>query len=213
MLNYFKRKPIIELILFAYSRIKFIIDFKFSTIQFYARAKVHGINVGKNIQVCGPIYFYRYFGSKIQFGDDIVTISRPDVYALNIFPHSKIRTMSSSAIIKIDNNVSFNSICIVARSKTISIGENTLIGGNCQIMDTDFHPLWPPSIRKIYSDDLYDKPVLIGKNVFIGLNVIILKGSKIGDNSVIAAGSVVSGEIPSNCIAGGIPCKVIKYFS
>jgi acetyltransferase-like isoleucine patch superfamily enzyme len=57
------------------------------------------------------------------------------------------------------------------------------------------------------------KPVVIGKNVFITSRCIILGGVTIGDNSVIAAGSVVTKDIPPNCLAGGNPAKVIKYYS
>ena len=55
------------------------------------------------------------------------------------------------------------------------------------------------------------KPVFIGKNVFIGCNCLILKGTQIGDNTTIGAGSVVSGTIPANCIVAGNPARIIKY--
>lgn len=55
------------------------------------------------------------------------------------------------------------------------------------------------------------KPVIIGKNVWITTRCIILGGVTIGDNSIIGAGSVVTKDIPANCIAAGNPCKVIKY--
>jgi len=87
-----------------------------------------------------------------------------------------------------------------------------MIGGNCQIMDSDGHPLWPPEKRWEYQGQEFDAPVTIGKNVFIGLNVIILKGVTIGDNSIIAAGSVVSDSIPANVLAAGMPAKVIKQY-
>ena len=54
------------------------------------------------------------------------------------------------------------------------------------------------------------RPIEIGENVFIGCNCLILKGSKIGDNTTIGAGSVVTGNIPQNCVAAGNPAKVIK---
>jgi len=120
--------------------------------------------------------------------------------------------MGPGARIEIGNDVGFNAISITARSKTISIGDQTLIGGNCQIMDSDGHPLWPPQSRWYYPGDEYDAPVSIGSNVFIGLNVLIMKGVTIGDNSVVAAGSIVSRSIPANCLAGGVPARVIKRF-
>ncbi len=54
------------------------------------------------------------------------------------------------------------------------------------------------------------KPVRIGNNVWIGSRVMVLKGASIGDNSVIAAMSVVTSAIPANCVAAGVPAKVIR---
>ena len=56
-------------------------------------------------------------------------------------------------------------------------------------------------------------PIIIGDQVLIGANSIILKGVTIGEHSVIGAGSVVTRDIPANCIAGGNPCKIIKYIN
>jgi acetyltransferase-like isoleucine patch superfamily enzyme len=67
-------------------------------------------------------------------------------------------------------------------------------------------------MRTCYPGTEYDEPVYIGKNVFVGLNVIILKGAEIGDNSIIAAGSVVKGKIPANSLAAGVPAKVHRTF-
>jgi maltose O-acetyltransferase len=73
-------------------------------------------------------------------------------------------------------------------------------------MDSDFHDLDP---------EKRDQPgkckgVCIGNNVFIGANVTVLKGAKIGNNSVIASGSIVTGHIPDNTVAAGNPCKIIR---
>lgn len=75
------------------------------------------------------------------------------------------------------------------------------------IFDFEAHGTLPNERRKLGDK----KEVIIGNNVWIGSKVIILKGAKIGDNSIIAAGSVVLGkEYPSNVIIGGNPAKVIK---
>ena len=82
-------------------------------------------------------------------------------------------------------------------------------------MDSDFHSIdW--RLRCNPSKDYKNakaKPIVIGNHVFIGARSIICKGVSIGEHSIIAAGSVVVSNIPSNCIAGGNPCKVIKIMN
>ena len=58
--------------------------------------------------------------------------------------------------------------------------------------------------------DIMNMPIVIEDHVWVGMNVMILKGVTIGEGAIIAAGSVVIKDIPENCIAGGNPCRVIK---
>ncbi|MBR1774416.1 MAG: acyltransferase [Bacteroidales bacterium] len=92
----------------------------------------------------------------------------------------------------------------------ISIGNNVLIGGNCKIIDNDFHPLQDDKRHPQRHEDIKKKPILIGDGCFIGANSIILKGTTIGKNCVIGAGSVVHGAFPDNVIIAGNPAKIIK---
>lgn len=93
---------------------------------------------------------------------------------------------------------------------SIKIGENVLIGGNCKIIDNDFHPL--PASQRINQkvEDIKTRPIEIGDGCFIGANSIILKGCKLGKNCVVGAGSVVSGTFPDNVIIAGNPARIIK---
>ncbi|TDK42040.1 acyltransferase [Algoriphagus formosus] len=111
------------------------------------------------------------------------------------------------------NNIGISSSCIVCTS-SISIGDNTLIGGDVCIYDTDFHSL-DFALRNTPEDNhnVVSKPISIGRNVFIGAHVIILKGVTIGDNSIIGAGSVVSKDVPENQIWVGNPAKFVKFVS
>ena len=188
------------------------LDLVWSTAIFKVKCRLLGIGLGGNCRVWGRVLIRRFPGSTISIGAGLRAVSRPRRYAFNIFPQSKIRTYSPAARIAIADRVGFNSISILARSQAITIGEGTLIGGNCQIMDTNGHPLWPPDARAHYPGSEHDAPVTIGANVFIGLNVIVTKGAVIGENSVIGAGSVVVGEIPPNCLAAGVPARVVKRF-
>ncbi len=211
-ISHLRQYPVSDLIWHAYYVVRCEVDRLLSTIIFIVKCKLLGVNCGEDAKVWGRVYFHRFPGSEIRIGNKVRIISRAYRYAFNIFPQSKLRTFSPTARILVGDNVGFNSISILARSQTITIGDGTMIGGNCQIMDTDSHPLWPPEARWEYPGTEHDAPVSIGKNVFIGLNVIILKGVVIGDNAVIAAGSVVSKDVPANALAAGVPAEIVKIY-
>ncbi len=97
-----------------------------------------------------------------------------------------------------------NGVEIIACSK-VSIGMEGRIG-RCLIIDSDFHGLRPDN----RDSGGLPAPVEIGNNVFIGTDVIILKGVHIGNGAVIGAGSVVTKDIPSRAIAAGNPARVIR---
>lgn len=113
------------------------------------------------------------------------------------------------ARLTIGENVGISNSTIVCWHE-VSIGNNVVIGGGCKIWDTNFHSLDPVMRTSGHDTDIRTSPVFIRDNVFIGGNVVVLKGVTIGENSVIAAGSVVTKDIPPNVMAGGNPCKVIK---
>lgn len=119
---------------------------------------------------------------------------------------------TAEAEIVIRDNVGISGSTINA-TKSITIGNNVLIGSGCIITDTDSHPIdWQDRINN-RNERTISSPIIIEDNVFIGARSIILKGVTIGKNSVIGAGSVVTKSIPANSIAGGNPAKVIKYLN
>ena len=98
-------------------------------------------------------------------------------------------------------------------AENITIGNDVMIGCCCKIWDTDFHSLDAQTRVDTPNDNFNTRPIRIGNNVFVGGYSIILKGTQIGDNSIIGAGSVVSGTIPSGEIWAGNPAKFIKKIS
>ncbi len=88
----------------------------------------------------------------------------------------------------------------------IFVGDNVMFAPNV-IIATATHPIYPELRRK---QAQFNLPVHIGNNVWIGAGAIVLPGVKIGDNSVIGAGSVVTKDIPSNVVAVGNPCRVLR---
>jgi len=116
-----------------------------------------------------------------------------------------IQPRKVESIIKIGIGTTIvNGTEIIARSR-ISIGKNCLIGPRCMIIDSDFHNINPDK----RNEGGLVSPIEIEDNVWLGFNVTILKGIKIGSDSVIGAGCVVSKNVPSGSIAVGNPMKII----
>lgn len=88
----------------------------------------------------------------------------------------------------------------------IYVGDGVMFGPNVSVC-TAGHPIQPELRRK---QAQYNIPVVIGNNVWIGANAVLLPGVHIGDNTVIGAGSVVTKDIPANVVAVGNPCRILR---
>lgn len=104
----------------------------------------------------------------------------------------------NNGTLDIGKNVFMNRNCMIVCCEYVKIGDGTAFGANVSIYDHD-HKIVREGNQN-WSDSSKSS-VIIGNNVWIGANTIILKGTSIGDNSVIAAGSVIKGSIPSHTIA------------
>ena len=146
---------------------------------------------------------------------------------------NRLDAFGKKAKIRFGNNVQINDFNHIAALSEITIGDNCLIASNVFISDHNHGIFSDPSVGNILStnkfkykknsehthpsgcyssSDLSIKPIIIGKNVWIGESVIILPGVKVGDNSVIGAGSVVTKDIDRETIYAGNPAKKLKYF-
>lgn len=148
-------------------------------------------------------------GSKIVLGRTCTLNSKSKYNIAGIAHPVILATLSPTAEILIEGiGMSGNAICA---AKRIVIGQATGLGANVKIYDTDFHPI--DALRRRKQQSILDaecKEVIIGKSVWIAANAIILKGVIIGDEAIIAAGSVVTSQIPARTIYGGNPAKFIK---
>ncbi len=106
--------------------------------------------------------------------------------------------------ITVGKRVFINSGCCFQDQGGITIGDGSLIGHQV-VLATLNHDLNPENRASMIA-----KPIVIGKNVWIGAHATILSGVTIGDNAVIAAGAVVTKDVPQNAVAAGVPAKVIK---
>lgn len=111
--------------------------------------------------------------------------------------------------IEIGENFYANHNLIILDENKVEFGDNVFIAPNCAFY-TAGHPLDAERRNKGLE---YAKPIKVGNNVWIGGNVVVLPGVTIGDNAVIGAGSIVNKDIPSNVVAVGNPCRVIKQIN
>lgn len=113
--------------------------------------------------------------------------------------------VKDNATLLIGDNTYFTSDMHLEVVNSVTIGKNCAISWGVTIIDDDHH--------RVLSDQKNtagEKQVVIKDHVWVGCNVTILKGTQIGMNSIVAAGSVVKGSFPDNCLIGGNPAKVIK---
>lgn len=94
---------------------------------------------------------------------------------------------------------------VILDCNKVSFGDNVFIGPNC-----GFYAATHPIDKDVRKELEYSKPIKVGNDVWIGGGVTVLPGVTIGDNVVIGAGSVVTKDIPSNVVAYGNPCRVVK---
>ncbi|MCI9052375.1 MAG: sugar O-acetyltransferase [Lachnospiraceae bacterium] len=104
------------------------------------------------------------------------------------------------------NNVYANFNLTLVDDTHIYVGDNTMFGPNVTVA-TAGHPILPELRQQGYQ---YNAPIHIGENCWIGAGALILPGITIGDNVVIGAGSVVTKNIPSNVVAVGNPCRILR---
>lgn len=108
--------------------------------------------------------------------------------------------------IEFGENFYSNHNLVILDGAKVTFGDNVFIGPNCGFY-TAGHP---ENIQQRNEGLEYVRSISVGNNVWIGGNVVVVPGVSIGDNSIIGAGSVVTKNIPSNVVAVGNPCKVIR---
>jgi acetyltransferase-like isoleucine patch superfamily enzyme len=157
--------------------------------------------LGKGCSFYGLPYFRRHPGSRITIAENCEFLSKHTSNLIGINRPCIISTLKEGAEIVIGRDCGFSGTVIGCAVRVV-LGENVRCGANTLITDTDWHTDDPRSSP--------DAPVVIENGVWLGVNVIVLKGVTIGENTFVAAGSIVAKSLPSNVIAAGSPAKVIR---
>lgn len=178
-----------------------LVQRKWFTFFVYISAKARGIKMGKNCRFIGRPFISRKVNSEITIGNNCGFRSLANSNLIGINRKCIISTLLPNAKVVIGDNCGFSGV-VIGAFKSVVLGKNVRCGANVLITDSDWHL----EDRRAISP----KEVVIENNVWLGVNVIVLKNVRIGENSVIGAGSVVTRNIPANVIAAGNPCKIIK---
>lgn len=174
----------------------------------YARsaAAFWDIDLGKECVFYGRPVFRRAPQSVIRIGDGCVFRSAHWSNQIGINRPCMIASISRGARLSIGAQCGFSGT-VVAAATEILIGDCVRSGANVTITDSDWHGLQPDARRGQHAATA---PVRILDNVWLGLNVVVLKGVTIGKDSMIAAGSIVTKSVPEGVLAAGNPAKVIR---
>jgi acetyltransferase-like isoleucine patch superfamily enzyme len=203
----------------AFDVLALIVSYGFNfRISSYARLfcdKTYSYALGRRLKRAGPNLSIQYpavvLGPQyIQIGDNFQAFAR---LRLEAFGEHQGNLFNPKIVI--GNNVSMNYDCHIGCINRIVIGDNVLMGSRILITD-HFHGeinadmlKAPPAQRKITSRG----PVVIEDNVWIGEGVAIMPNVRIGRNSIIGANAVVADDLPPNCVAGGVPARVIRFLT
>lgn len=164
-------------------------------------AKWWGVTLGSQCWFHGRAYFRRHPASRIVIGDECGFNSSANSNLIGVNRPCIISTLKQGAEIRIGHGCGFSGTVIGCATKVV-LGDYVRCGANTLITDTDWH-FDDPRIQP-------DAPVIIGNNVWLGINVTVLKGVTIGENTLVGAGSIVTKNLPANIIAAGMPAKIIK---
>lgn len=172
------------------------------------------VKFGKNMKVYNRFYLKKYPNTKLTIGDNFIINSGEAINPI----YRNIRgcfCLTGNGELTIGDNVAMSSPYIRATTK-VTIGNNVKLGALVSIFDTDSHHMNYLERRdenKYSSQGVLAAPVTIEDDVWVGAFTTILKGVHIGARTVIGANSVVTKDIPSDCIAAGNPCRVIRMIN
>jgi acetyltransferase-like isoleucine patch superfamily enzyme len=173
--------------------------------------QLRGVRIGSAFTCIGRPGVNLKRGSRIRLGNRVTLCNSGMANPLAEGGRCRLATVAAGAELFIHDGVGMSSVLICCANR-VEIGSGTIIGGGAMILDTDFHPRMPDGTWGT-DPKVVSKPVIIGKNCFIGARAIILKGVCIGDGAVVGAGSVVTKDVAAGTTVAGNPAQIISFYS
>lgn len=160
-------------------------------------------------------YRLRY-GRRLRLGRGVLLIGRLSLRAgtrLELGDHVRVRhrvIVNGGGTATVGAHTLLNG-CWLGATRSVTIGDWCLIS-DCDISDSDFHNLAPRSRHHRPASEAAFAPVVLGRNVWVGARAMVLKGVRVGDDSVVGAGAVVRDDVPAGVVVAGNPAQVVKTF-
>ncbi|KAD4007150.1 acyltransferase [Arthrobacter yangruifuii] len=127
----------------------------------------------------------------------------------SVAPFTAFIRVGQDSEVKVGANVSTTATCVISavEGTTVTIGNDVMIASENEIRADDAHPIFDVNTGKRVN---LSRDIIIGNHVWLAKRAVVLGGSKIGSGSVIGFGAVLKGIVPNNCVAAGVPAKVVR---
>lgn len=181
---------------FAESRLYKAFAFSVGQIKF----RLYGVSCGKRLRAAKVDILNI---GQITLGDDVHITSQ----AMGNPYRSSLRTYHPESRIDIGDHCIING-AVIHCNCAVTIGAHSRLAPGVTLCDNDSHV--PARSIESREERPPEAPIRLGANVWLGMRTIVLKGVTIGDNTIVAAGSIVTRDLPANVLAGGIPAEVIR---
>ena len=175
--------------------------------KLYLRAA--GVKVGAGLVMNSFPICRRHPEARIRIGANVQIVNKSVENLAGIANRTVLAAIRPGAEIDIGNNVGISGAVLYCSSQIV-VEDYVKIGAGAQIYDTDFHAINWLERRANRPEAVATKPVRICRDAWIGANVMVLKGVTIGERSIVAAGAVVTSDVPPDRIAGGVPARVLR---
>jgi acetyltransferase-like isoleucine patch superfamily enzyme len=144
----------------------------------------------------------------IRIGHDVTILNKLKENLAGIVHPTVLVAASPGAELIIGNHVGISGAIIYCTEKII-IEDYAGLGANAKIYDTDFHPVAFEARKASGVANVAHAPVILGMGCWIGADAIVLKGTHVGARAVVAAGAVVTKDVPPDTIVAGVPARVV----
>lgn len=168
----------------------------------------YGVEFGPGLKIGSAPIIRRKGNARIRLGNDVNIYNEMAENPAGISHPTVLAACQPGAELLIGNQVGISGGIFYAWRR-IEIGDRVMVGADAVVYDTDFHPLDPVKRAALDEASVGVAPVKIESDVWLGARSMVLKGVTIGHGSIVAAGAVVTKDVPANCIVAGVPAKVV----